>query len=237
MKTVAEMDFPAGEVLLIDKPKSWSSFDLVKKVRSLVRIKKVGHAGTLDPLATGLMIVCTGKKTKKITAIQDSYKEYEVEFYLGATTKSYDSEFPPENLVDAIHIDRTEIEAVLPQFLGAIEQLPPAFSAVKVNGRRAYKSARAGREVQVRPRMVMVKSFELLDFEGSEKVTARIVCTKGTYIRSLVHDLGQLLGVGGYILELKRTKIGDHLLENAWDIDEFTRQMSELRKSQREATT
>lgn len=236
MKNLADMDFAAGEVLLFDKPKGWTSFDVVKKVRGLVRVKKVGHAGTLDPLATGLLILCTGRKTKTITGIQGQEKEYLVEFRLGATTKSYDSEFEPENITDCSHLTQEAVEAAMPAFRGEIWQKPPIFSAVKIKGKRAFKSARAGKHVEVRPRLVDVYEFELLEFKAPDWARARIRCSKGTYIRTIVHDLGQALGVGAYILELQRTRIGDHLLENAWEIDEFATQILALRQSQSKDT-
>lgn len=215
------MDFLAGQTLLFNKPKGWTSFDVVRKVRNLIRIKKVGHAGTLDPLATGLLILCTGKHTKLIEGIQGQEKEYEVIFKLGATTPSYDAELPEENLLDASHITQAAVSEALPTFTGDIQQIPPIYSAVKVDGKRAYKSARKGLDVKLRPRFVTVYEFVLTDWGGPEYVTARIRCSKGTYIRSLVHDLGQVLGVGGYILELKRTRIGDNLLQDAWEISDF----------------
>lgn len=208
-------------VLLIDKPKGWTSFDVVKKVRGILKIKKVGHAGTLDPLATGLLIVCTGKMTKTIDSIQAQTKEYEVEFRLGATTPSYDAEFPAENIVDARHITQEQVAEAIKAFVGEISQLPPQFSAVKVDGKRAYAAARAGQTVEVKPRTITVYEYELLEFRPAENAEsgawgrARIRCSKGTYIRSLAHDLGQVLGVGGYILELRRTKIGDYDVRNA----------------------
>lgn len=234
MKPVAEMDFAAGETLLFNKPKSWTSFDVVKKVRNLVRVKKVGHAGTLDPLATGLLILCTGKKTKTINDIQGQEKEYEVEFRLGATTPSYDAEFPPENITDCSHLTAEAVEAALVDFRGSVTQLPPQFSAVKVGGKRAYKAARAGQKIELKPRTIEVYAFELLEFRAPDWGRALIRCSKGTYIRSLVHDLGQALGVGGYILELKRTRIGTHLLENAWEINEFAEQLKALRALEKE---
>lgn len=212
------MDFLAGEVLLLDKPKGWTSFDVVKKVRWLIKTKKVGHAGTLDPLATGLLILCTGKMTKTIDSIQAQEKEYLVEFRLGATTPSYDAEFPPENLKDCSHITREMIMAEIEAFKGAISQLPPQFSAVKVDGKRAYESARAGQTVEIKPRTITVYDYELLEFRAPDWASARIRCSKGTYIRTLVHDLGQRLGVGAYILELRRTRIGDYRVEDAYTI-------------------
>ena len=234
MKPVSDMDFASGETLLFNKPKSWTSFDVVKKVRNLVRVKKVGHAGTLDPLATGLLILCTGKKTKTINDIQGQEKEYEVEFRLGATTPSYDAEFPPENITDCSHLNEAAVEAALVDFRGSVTQLPPQFSAVKVGGKRAYKAARAGQQIELKPRTIEVYAFELLEFRAPDWGRALIRCSKGTYIRSLVHDLGQALGVGGYILELKRTRIGTHLLENAWEINEFAEQLKAMRALEKE---
>lgn len=230
-KPIVEMDFKAGEVLLFDKPKTWTSFDLVAKVRNLIREKKVGHAGTLDPLATGLLILCTGKKTKEIQGIQDAEKEYEVEFFLGATTASYDAEHPAENLKDASHITREMVEEAMKKFVGEISQVPPVYSAVKVNGKRAYKAARNGEEIVIKSRIVTIREFSLIEFTSPSSISAKIVCTKGTYIRSLVHDLGQELGVGGYILELKRTRIGNYTLDNAFEIADFDTQIKEIRNS------
>lgn len=236
MKAVSDMDFQAGEVLLFNKPREWTSFDVVKKVRGLTRAKKVGHAGTLDPLATGLLILCTGKKTKTINELQGQEKEYLVDFRLGATTPSYDAEFPPENITDASHITQEMVEQALENFRGDVTQLPPVFSAVKVGGKRAYKAARAGQEIELRPRTIQVHRFDIECYDGPDHVVARIVCSKGTYIRSLVHDLGQALGVGGYILELQRTRIGEHLLENAWEIDVFAQEVKAWRSTQSETT-
>ncbi|MDX2247962.1 MAG: tRNA pseudouridine(55) synthase TruB [Bacteroidia bacterium] len=217
------MNFEEGQTLLFNKPKDWTSFDLVSKVRNTIRTKKVGHAGTLDPLATGLLIICTGRHTKQINQVQDLEKEYEVIFKLGATTPSYDAEFPEENLTDAKHISRAEVEAALNVFRGEITQVPPAFSAVKVGGKRAYKSARVGEAVELKPRQVTIYEFTLLETAAEPPLfEARIRCSKGTYIRSIVHDLGQKLGVGAYIRELKRTAIGPHRLEAAWEIGDFT---------------
>jgi tRNA pseudouridine55 synthase len=220
------MDFQAGEVLLIDKPKGWSSFDVVRKVRSLIKTKKVGHAGTLDPLATGLLILCTGGMTKAIDKIQALEKEYLVEFRLGATTPSYDAEFPPENPQDCSHLTMEMIHQAIQKFKGAISQSPPQFSAVKVAGKRAYESARSGKLVDIKPRTITVYSYDLLEFRAPDWVRAQIRCSKGTYIRSLVHDLGQILGVGAYILELRRTRIGEHCVEDAFSIEGFRETMA-----------
>ena len=221
------MDFAIGQTLLFNKPKGWTSFDVVKKVRATIRVKKVGHAGTLDPLATGLLIICTGKHTKTITLIQEQEKEYEVIFKLGATTPSYDAEFPEENIMDASGVTREDIHREIQNFVGEIEQTPPIFSAVKVNGKRAYKSARAGEKVVIKSRQVNVYEYSLLDEELPPSIfSAKIRCSKGTYIRTLVHDLGQKLGVGAYIQELKRTRIGDYDLSNALEVAEFAEQFA-----------
>jgi len=234
MKNIADLDFQAGEVLLFNKPKGWSSFDVVKKVRGLIRIKKVGHAGTLDPLATGLLIICTGRKTKTIESLQGLQKEYLTEIKFGSTTASYDLEHPPENFKDTSHLTREAIEKAIPAFTGEILQYPPIFSAVKINGKRAFKSARKGKHVEVRPRTVQVYDYQLTAFTAPDLAKARILCGKGTYIRSLAHDLGQVLGVGAHITELQRTQIGEHLLENAWEINDFADQVIALRKSKQD---
>lgn len=225
------LDFIAGQTLLFDKPKGWTSFDVVKKVRNTIRIKKVGHAGTLDPLATGLLILCTGKHTKTIEQIQGQEKEYEVVFKLGATTASYDAEQPEENLMPADHLTAADLEAAMQAFRGSIEQVPPIFSAVKVDGQRAYKAARAGKEIRLRSRAVHVYAFELMDAPSPEPTiwAARIRCSKGTYIRSLVHDLGQALGVGGYIQDLRRTRIGDYQVADAWQVEAFVEKVAASR--------
>ncbi len=223
------MDFLEGQTLLFNKPKSWTSFDLVKKVRNTVKIKKVGHAGTLDPLATGLLILCTGKHTKRITAIQDQEKEYVVTFKLGAVTASFDMEEEETDFKDASHITIDTLKENMSTFEGDIEQIPPAFSAVKVNGKRAYISARKGKEIILPPRKVSIYEFSLQEFSSTEAITALVRCSKGTYIRSLVHDLGQELGVGAYIRELCRTRIGEYSLTDAWEIQDFAAEFKKKR--------
>ena len=220
------MDFQKGQTLLIDKPKGWTSFDVVAKVRNAIRQYagakvKVGHAGTLDPLATGLLILCTGKHTKIIEQYQGLPKTYEVIFKLGATTASYDGEHPEENQVNTDHLDQASLEAGMRHFEGEIEQTPPVFSAVKVGGKRAYESARKGQRVELKTRRVHITHFRLLEFQNPAWIRAEVGCSKGTYIRSLVHDLGQHLGVGGYILELKRTAIGEFELSQAQSVADF----------------
>ena len=227
------MNFQEGQTLLFNKPKGWSSFDVVKKARGIIQRRvgrtKVGHAGTLDPLATGLLILCTGKHTKQIERMQELGKGYQAVFKLGATTPSYDAEFPEENICDTSHISQVQIEEELGQFRGEITQYPPIFSAVKIDGKRAYKSARKGEEVKLRPRIVKVSHFEITEYQDNSYIKAEIHCSKGTYIRSLVHDLGQKLGVGAYLLDLSRTFIGPHKLEDAWEIEDFQRAMEEDR--------
>lgn len=214
-----------GAVLLIDKPIYWTSFDVVAKVRNTAKCKKTGHAGTLDPLATGLLILCTGKKTKEIQYIQDADKTYRLTFSLGATTPSYDAEFPPENIKDASHITREQLLEAMDSLTGLIEQVPPAFSAIKKDGKRAYELARKGKEVELKARSIYIYRFDLLSFESPEKIVAEVKCQKGTYIRSLVHDLGQNLGVGAYLTSLRRTAIGDYKLEDAWVLDNLIQEI------------
>lgn len=215
------LDYEAGQTLLFDKPQGWSSFDLVKKVRNLIKIKKVGHAGTLDPLATGLMILCTGRHTKLIDSLQAQEKEYELVMCLGATTASYDAEMPPENIVDASHITPEQVAEAMRSFVGEIEQVPPIYSALKVNGKRAYELARKGREVELKARNISIYELELTRFVSPSEIHARVRCSKGTYIRSLVHDIGQKLQTGAYMSGLRRTRIGDFRLADAWSLDDF----------------
>ena len=215
------MNFEEGQTLLFDKPLHWTSFDLVKKVRGMIKIKKVGHAGTLDPLATGLMILCTGKHTKGIDQIQGQEKVYEATFCLGATTASYDAEYPPENEKDTDFLTQEIVETAMKAFSGEIEQMPPAFSALQINGKRAYELARKGKEVILNTRQVHIYDFHLLEYDSPQRIVAYVRCSKGTYIRSLIHDLGQALGTGGYLTGLKRTAIGEYRLEDAWTIETF----------------
>lgn len=221
---------PEGEILLFNKPLGWTSFDLVKKVRNTLRIKKVGHAGTLDPLATGLMILCTEKQTKQIAELTGKDKVYTGTLRLGQTTPSYDLETELTDAVDVSYITLTQLKQAVIAFVGEISQRPPAHSAVKVDGKRVYKSARAGVEVEIPLRQVHVYAFEITGFELPE-VHFRIHCSKGTYIRSLVHDLGQTLGVGAVLTALCRTAIGDLKLEDALELDNFVAE----RKAQKQA--
>lgn len=208
------MDFLSGEILCIDKPLGWTSFDAVKRVRGAltrrlgVRKLKVGHAGTLDPLATGVMIVCTGRATRRIDELQAGVKEYVATMALGATTPSFDLETEVDATYPTSHITREAVEDMLRSFTGTIEQVPPAFSACKVDGKRAYESARKGREVELKPRTLRIDELELLDF-SPESITVRVVCSKGTYIRALARDFGAALGSGAHLTALRRTRVGD----------------------------
>jgi tRNA pseudouridine55 synthase len=208
------------QIILINKPYDWTSFDVVKYVRNALGKIKVGHAGTLDPLATGLLVLCTGKMTKKITEIQDAEKEYTGSMILGATTASYDMETEVVLTDDFKAISEEVIRQTTQNFIGEIQQTPPAHSAVKINGRRAYDLARKGKEVNISAKTVTVREFEILnvgtDPESNHPlITFRIVCSKGTYIRSLVNDFGKALGCGAYLKSLCRTRIGNYRLEDA----------------------
>lgn len=219
------MDFISGEVLYIDKPLKWSSFDAVKRVRGTLlrrmhlRKMKVGHAGTLDPLATGVMIVCTGRATKRIDELQAGVKEYVATIALGATTPSFDLETEIDNRYPTGHISRELVEETLEKFKGEISQVPPAFSACKIDGRRAYKMARKGHEVNLKPKQLVIDEIELLDY-SPESITVRIVCSKGTYIRALARDIGEALGSGGHLTALRRTRVGDVTIDNCLSIDD-----------------
>lgn len=207
-------EFEQGKVLLIDKPLRWTSFDAVRKIRNLVRIKKVGHAGTLDPLATGLLIICTGKFTKRINEYMAKEKEYTGTITLGATTPTYDLESEPENHRPFDHISPADIEKAAQQLTGEIMQVPPAHSAIKVDGKRVYELARQGKEVKLEPRKITIYSFGIEKIE-MPVIHFRVVCSTGTYIRSLANDIGVLLGCGGYLSSLCRTRIGEFQLADA----------------------
>jgi len=220
------MNFQEGEILYFDKPLHWTSFDLVSKIRYKIsrslHIKKikVGHAGTLDPLATGVMIICTGKATKKIEEIQYRSKEYIATLRLGATTPSFDLETDIDETFETGHITKEMIEEVLQQFTGRIEQVPPAFSACKIEGNRAYQLARKGLEVELKPKLLVIDEIELLSFQG-DILTIRIVCSKGTYIRALARDIGKALHSGAHLIALQRTRIGEITLDKCLSVDEF----------------
>lgn len=208
---------PYGEVFLVDKPLEWTSFDVVKKIRNALRIKKVGHAGTLDPLATGLLIVCAGKQTKQIDSYMGQEKEYTGTFVIGATTESFDLEKPVIPVADPSGITLEHVIAAAAQLTGDILQIPPMHSAIKIDGKRVYESARQGIEVKMEARPVQVREFEITGFEN-KVVQFRISCSKGTYIRSLARDLGEILGVGAYMSSLCRTRIGNFKLSEAKEL-------------------
>ena len=213
-KELADFDFEAGEILLFDKPLTWSSFDGVRKVKNALRIRKIGHAGTLDPLATGLLILCTGKKTKEIDQIQAQEKEYTGTFRLGQTTPSFDLETAVDAERPCAHLTEAAIRAATLPFVGPIQQTPPLFSAVKIDGQRAYALARKGQAAEIRAKSVEIKAFELTRIALPD-LDFRVVCSKGTYIRSLARDLGAALGVGAHLTALRRTRIGPFRVEDA----------------------
>lgn len=218
------MNFLAGEILYVDKPYGWTSFDAVKRIRGAllrrlgIKKLKVGHAGTLDPLASGVMIVTTGRATKQIEQLQAGVKEYIAEIALGATTPSFDLETEIDATYPTEHITRQLVEEVLVRFHGTIEQVPPAFSAVKIDGRRAYDMARKGREVNLKPKTLVIDEIELMDF-SPEKITVRVVCSKGTYIRALARDIGEALGSGAHLTALRRTRVGDVGIDDCLTVD------------------
>lgn len=216
--------FAEGKVLLIDKPFRWTSFDVVRKIRNLIKIKKVGHAGTLDPLATGLLIVCTGKFTKKINEYMAQEKEYTGTIMLGVTTPTYDLESEPQNFKPFDHITIEQLQRVSESLTGAILQIPPIHSAIKKEGKRVYELARRGVDVKLEARPVTISEFEIVKVE-LPKVEFRVVCSTGTYIRSLANDFGEALGCGGYLSSLCRTRIGNFSLNDAMSMDEFEREV------------
>lgn len=219
------MDFLTGEILYIDKPLKWTSFDAVKRLRGMllrrygVKKFKVGHAGTLDPLATGVMIICTGRATKRIEELQAGVKEYVAEIALGATTPSYDLETEIDATYPTDHITRDLVEETLKKFTGRIEQVPPAFSACKVDGHRAYKAARRGETVDLKPKILVIDEIELLSYSPTS-ITIRVVCSKGTYIRALARDIGESLNSGGHLTGLRRTRVGNVDVKECLSVEE-----------------
>ena len=224
------MNFQEGEILYFDKPFGWTSFDLVAKVRykisRFLEVKKikVGHAGTLDPLATGVMIICTGKATKQIESFQYQTKEYVATLKLGETTPSFDLETNINQTFETKHITKELVEETLQKFIGSIEQIPPAFSACKINGERAYELARKGEEVELKPKLLVIDEIELLDFNMPE-IKIRVVCSKGTYIRALARDIGEMLRSGAHLTGLIRTRIGNITLDDCLKIEEIDKIM------------
>ena len=221
--------FEQGQLILIDKPFGWTSFDVVRKIRYLTKTKKVGHAGTLDPLATGLLIVCTGKFTKKINEYMAQEKEYTGSITLGATTPTYDLESEPQDFKPIDELTEEKIKDATKIFTGNILQTPPIHSAIKKEGKRSYDLARQGIDVKLEPRAVTVSAFEITTIE-LPKIYFKVVCTTGTYIRSLANDYGEKLGCGGYLSSLCRTRIGEFLLENAQTMEQFEQCVKEIRK-------
>ncbi len=213
-------------VLLLDKPLTWTSFDVVNKVRYAGKFKKVGHAGTLDPLATGLLILCTGKKTKEIDQYQAQEKEYTGKFILGKTTPSADLETEVDAIFPTEHITKELMENARKQFIGHISQIPPLFSAIKVKGKRAYEAAREGKTLELKPREIEIKEFEI-DSLNFPEISFRVICSKGTYIRSIARDFGVAVDSGAYLSELRRTKIGDFSVENAESVENMVQKIKD----------
>lgn len=223
------MDFVEGEILAFDKPYRWTSFDVVGKTRWLLchrlglKKLKVGHTGTLDPLATGVVVVCTGRKTKLIDQLQNHTKEYVATLQLGATTPSYDLEKPIDATYPTEHITRALIDEVIPTFLGEQWQVPPMFSAVKVDGKRAYELARKGQEAELKAKLLVIDAIEIMSFDPEKmQLVLRIACSKGTYIRALARDIGQRLQSGAHLIALRRTRVGDIRVEDCMDFEQFT---------------
>lgn len=222
------MDFIAGEILYFDKPYEWSSFDVVNRVRSAIchhlgqKKLKVGHAGTLDPLATGVMIICTGKATKRIEELQYGVKEYVATLQLGATTPSFDMEHPVDKEYPTEHITRELVVSTLERFKGEIWQIPPIYSAVKIDGKRAFAYARKGQDVEIKPKLLVIDEIELTDYNPKAmQMTIRVVCSKGTYIRALARDIGEAMNSGAYLTSLRRTRVGDITIDKCLTIEEL----------------
>ena len=229
------MDFVEGEILAFDKPYKWTSFDVVGKARWLlchhlhVKKLKVGHTGTLDPLATGVVIVCTGRKTKLIDKLQYDTKEYVATLQLGATTPSFDLEKPIDQTYPTEHITRQLIDEVIPTFLGEQWQVPPMFSAVKVDGKRAYELARKGEEVELKPKLLVIDEIEVMSFDPETmQLVIRVVCSKGTYIRALARDIGQKLNSGAHLIALRRIRVGDYKIEDCISFEQFEKLVYEV---------
>jgi tRNA pseudouridine55 synthase len=221
-------DWKEGAMLLVDKPLTWSSFQAGNKIKWLLNRAKIGHSGTLDPLATGLLVFCTGKWTKKLTAMIGLSKEYTGTITIGSTTASYDLESPLENITDFQHITAQQVMDVLPQFIGPIAQLPPIYSAIKQNGKPIYHAARNGEEVIVQPRNITIHEFEITNIT-LPIISFRIACSSGTYIRSIAHDFGAALAVGGHLSSLRRTKIGEFCIEDAYALEEIVALLEPLK--------
>jgi len=230
------MDFVEGEILAFDKPLHWTSFDVVNRVRGMlcralgVKKLKVGHAGTLDPLATGVVIVCTGRQTKRIDELMNHTKEYVATLQLGATTPSYDMEHPVDATFPTTHITRELIDEVLPTFIGEQWQVPPVYSAVKINGKRAYEYARKGKQddIEIKPKLLVIDELELQHFNAETmQLTLRVVCSKGTYIRALARDIGERLESGAYLTSLRRTRVGDYTIDKCITIEQLQQMVAQ----------
>lgn len=228
------VDYQEGVILAFDKPLHWTSFDVVNRVRGMLCRKlglkklKVGHAGTLDPLATGVVIICTGKKTKQIDVLMEHTKEYVATLQLGATTPSFDLEHPVDATYPTAHITRELVDSVLPSFIGEQWQIPPVYSAVKINGKRAYEYARKGQqdEIEIRPKLLVIDELEVLSFNADVmQLTLRVVCSKGTYIRALARDIGERLQSGAHLLALRRTRVGQQTVEDCLTVEQFQQQL------------
>lgn len=240
------MDFVEGEIIGFDKPYRWTSFDVVGKVRWLlchrlgIKKLKVGHTGTLDPLATGVVVVCTGKKTREIDRLQNHVKEYVATLQLGATTPSFDLEKPIDATYPTSHITRELIDSTLAEFVGEQWQVPPMFSAVKVDGKRAYKLARKGEDAELKPKKLVIDRIETLDFNQEQmQLVIRVVCSKGTYIRALARDIGLKLQSGAHLIALRRTRVGDIRVEDCMDFarfEEIVREITPLEKTETQMT-
>lgn len=222
------MDFISGEILYFNKPLHWTSFDVVNRVRRILcrtldqKKLKVGHAGTLDPLATGVIVLCTGKATKRIEELQYGVKEYIATLQLGATTPSFDLEHPVDRTYPTEHITRRRIDETLPRFVGEIWQVPPAYSAVKIDGKRAFDYARKGQDVEIKPKLLVIDEIEVLNFDEEKmQLSIRVVCSKGTYIRALARDIGEALYSGAHLTALQRTQVGDIRLEDCMEVEDF----------------
>jgi len=233
IKYEVDQDFQSGAFILLNKPYEWTSFDLVNKAKFKIKHKynlkkiKVGHAGTLDPLATGLMIVCTGKYTKKIDTYQAQVKEYIATLKLGATTPSFDLETEIDATYPTEHISRELVDETLKGFIGEIRQRPPAYSAIKIDGKRAYEYARKGQDVEIKEKILVIDEIEVLSFEN-DVLKIRVVCSKGTYIRALARDIGQRLNSGAHLIALERTRIGEYRKDQALEIEEFISYLENL---------
>lgn len=235
LKDIQEYNFQKGEVLVFDKPLDWTSFDLVRKIRNNIcrkmKIKKlkVGHAGTLDPKATGVMVLCTGKATRKIESIQAEEKEYIATLKLGATTPTFDLESGEDHYFETSHITEEFFRNTIQRFVGTIQQVPPEFSAIKIEGKRAYEFARKGVAVELKPKVLEIKQIELIEFSETQ-VKLRIICSKGTYIRALARDIGMALQSGAYLVGLRRIRIGDIHIDQASEVNEFLDSLTSVEK-------